>query len=112
MKFYLARFTYPVPSQRNERSCKRLLGVCFLVNQGVVFVYPNSDILYLIYAYVMHMLFIAIQFIQLISYHFESYIFKLEINKGFRVKVMVFSATFNNISVTSWRSVLLVEETG
>ena len=25
---------------------------------------------------------------------------------------MVFSATFNNISVISWRSVLLVEETG
>ena len=30
----------------------------------------------------------------------------------FRVKVMVFNATFNNISVISWRSVLLVEETG
>jgi hypothetical protein len=27
-------------------------------------------------------------------------------------KVMVFNATFNNISVISWRSVLLVEETG
>jgi len=26
--------------------------------------------------------------------------------------VMVFNATFNNISVTSWQSVLLVEETG
>jgi hypothetical protein len=26
--------------------------------------------------------------------------------------VIVFSATFNNISVISWRSVLLVEETG
>ena len=26
--------------------------------------------------------------------------------------VMVFSATFNNISVISWRSVLLVDETG
>jgi hypothetical protein len=26
--------------------------------------------------------------------------------------VMVFIATFNNISVLSWRSVLLVEETG
>jgi len=26
------------------------------------------------------------------------------------VKVMVFNATFNNISVISWRSVLLVEE--
>jgi len=26
-------------------------------------------------------------------------------------KVMVFNATFNNISVISWRSVLLVEET-
>jgi len=28
------------------------------------------------------------------------------------VKVMVFNATFNNISVISWQSVLLVEETG
>jgi len=31
---------------------------------------------------------------------------------GVRVRVMVFNATFNNISVISWRSVLLVEETG
>jgi hypothetical protein len=30
----------------------------------------------------------------------------------FRVSVMVFNATFNNISVISWRSVLLVEENG
>ena len=29
-----------------------------------------------------------------------------------RVRVMVFNATFNNISVISWRSVSLVEETG
>jgi hypothetical protein len=29
----------------------------------------------------------------------------------YRVRVMVFNATFNNISVISWRSVLLVEET-
>jgi len=28
-----------------------------------------------------------------------------------RVWVMLFNATFNNISVISWRSVLLVEET-
>jgi hypothetical protein len=28
-----------------------------------------------------------------------------------RVRVMVFNANFNNISVTTWRSVLLVEET-
>jgi hypothetical protein len=28
------------------------------------------------------------------------------------VLIMVFSATFNNISVISWRSVLLVEEIG
>ena len=32
------------------------------------------------------------------------------IGLGFRF--MVFNATFNNISVISWRSVLLVEETG
>ena len=29
----------------------------------------------------------------------------------FMVMVMVFNATFNNISVISWKSVLLVEET-
>jgi len=29
-----------------------------------------------------------------------------------RVMVMVFNATFNNISAISWRSVLLLEETG
>ena len=29
-----------------------------------------------------------------------------------KVRVMVFNATFNNISVISWQSVLLVEETG
>ena len=28
------------------------------------------------------------------------------------VRVIIFSATFNNISVISWRSVLLMEETG
>jgi hypothetical protein len=28
------------------------------------------------------------------------------------VMLMVFNATFNNISVISWRSVLLMEETG
>jgi hypothetical protein len=28
-----------------------------------------------------------------------------------RVRIMVLNATFNNISVISWRSVLLVEET-
>jgi hypothetical protein len=32
--------------------------------------------------------------------------------KGLWVGVMVFNATFNNILVTSWRSVLLVEEIG
>ena len=33
------------------------------------------------------------------------------IRLGFGVRAMVFNATFNNISVISWRSVLLVEET-
>jgi hypothetical protein len=31
---------------------------------------------------------------------------------GLRVRVMMFNANFNNISVISWWSVLLVEETG
>jgi hypothetical protein len=33
-------------------------------------------------------------------------------NVRVRVRVMVFNATFNNISVISWRSVLVVEVTG
>jgi len=36
---------------------------------------------------------------------------KFKLNK-IRVGVMVFNATFNNISAISWWSVLLVEETG
>ena len=32
--------------------------------------------------------------------------------QGLRVSVMVFNATFNNISALSWRLVLLVEKTG
>jgi hypothetical protein len=31
---------------------------------------------------------------------------------GVRVRVMVFNATFKNISAISWQSVLLVEEIG
>ena len=36
----------------------------------------------------------------------------LVINVRVMVRVVVFNATFNHISVISWRSVLLVEETG
>ena len=36
----------------------------------------------------------------------------IEYETGVERKVMVFNATFNNISVISWCSVLLVEETG
>ena len=32
--------------------------------------------------------------------------------KSEEVRVIVFNTTFNNISVISWQSVLLVEETG
>jgi hypothetical protein len=32
--------------------------------------------------------------------------------KVIRVRVMVFNSTFNNISVISWQSILLMEETG
>jgi hypothetical protein len=36
----------------------------------------------------------------------------LVLNNNQGLEVTVFNATFNNISVISWRSVLLVEETG
>jgi hypothetical protein len=35
-----------------------------------------------------------------------------EVQLRVTVRVMVFNATFNNMSVISWRSLLLVEETG
>ena len=38
-------------------------------------------------------------------------VFSIQKGKGIRVKVILFNAAFNNISVISWRSVLLVEET-
>ena len=44
-------------------------------------------------------------------YHIGVYM-KFPVNHSGRVKVMVFYATFNNMSVISWRSVLLLEETG
>jgi hypothetical protein len=34
------------------------------------------------------------------------------LNYRVRVRVMVLNATFNNISIISWSSVLLVDETG
>ena len=42
-----------------------------------------------------------------------SFVFALK-NRPFRIRVMdmVFNATFNNISVISWQSVLLVKVTG
>jgi hypothetical protein len=40
------------------------------------------------------------------------YIYIYYIYSRVKVSVMVFNATFNNISVKMWRSVLFVEETG
>jgi len=55
-------------------------------------------------------------------FDYSSYIFKLFVSDKFSdiylwpnvsyVCVMVFNATFNNISAISWRPVLLAEETG
>jgi len=47
--------------------------------------------------------------IEMARYFFWEYCF-YDFNQS--VCLMVFNATFNNISVISWRSVLLVEETG
>jgi hypothetical protein len=39
------------------------------------------------------------------------YIIQKASMRMFRVTVVIFNATFNNISAISWRSILLVEET-
>jgi hypothetical protein len=46
----------------------------------------------------------------MLKYHDRPFCDPREFIKWFRV--MVFNATFNNIPVISWQSVLLVEETG
>jgi hypothetical protein len=47
-----------------------------------------------------------------LSSKYEILLQYVEIKLNYRVRVMVLNATFNNISIISWRSVLLVEETG
>jgi len=41
-----------------------------------------------------------------------AFVSNLNIELRINVRAMVFNATFNNISVISWRSVLLMEDTG
>jgi hypothetical protein len=48
----------------------------------------------------------------MIFLHINLVLNNLFIYFGWLVGFMVFSATFKNISVISWRSVLLMEETG
>jgi hypothetical protein len=48
----------------------------------------------------------------LVDYKFSGIISPVIISLQYGVGVMVFNATFNNISAISWQSVLLVEETG
>jgi hypothetical protein len=48
-------------------------------------------------------------------YSIQHYVIKfvsMSSSKGFRFRFMMFNTTFNNISVISWQSVLLVEEMG
>jgi hypothetical protein len=44
--------------------------------------------------------------------HQETFSLSMSVLSAFGVSVMMFNATFNNISVISWQSVLLVEQTG
>ena len=44
--------------------------------------------------------------------NFQFVICRLLLSCNNKVRFMVFNATFNNISVISWLSILLVEETG
>jgi hypothetical protein len=60
--------------------------------------------------YLTFSLFKLVLFFCIISYTTDVIVFFYTENCW--VMVMVFNATFNNISVILWRSVLLVEETG
>ena len=53
--------------------------------------------------------------IEIINFHFTSFFqltTQIKVDFRIRVRVRVCNAAFNTISVISWRSVLLVEETG
>ena len=51
-------------------------------------------------------------FLENISCHHALFIEDIYAFGGGLIWLMVFNATFNNISVIAWQSVLLVEETG
>ena len=44
--------------------------------------------------------------------HYDQAVNMVDLSTGYMVRIMVFNATFNNISVILWWSVLLVKETG
>ena len=52
------------------------------------------------------------KFLFLVGWIFKKFANDLNYIQMLFVRIMVFNATFNNISVISWRTVLLVEETG
>jgi len=56
--------------------------------------------------------FISYNFIQLFTFVKHTLEIRLNLFVLVFFLLMVFNATFNNISVISWQSVLLVEETG
>ena len=84
----------PVIRQESERSCTCVLGVLVMP-------------LFLRFLYL-----ILEMFRQCVLFHFYCWWFKIYRMIGLFVSLMVFNATFNNISDISWRSVVLEEETG
>jgi hypothetical protein len=49
---------------------------------------------------------------RIVDHHCLDSLFTVSFSSLLSICLMVFKATFNNISVISWRSVLLMEETG
>ena len=88
--------------------------VVMLSNQNIMCVDLVSVILLLCYQIKISSVFILYLwfFCYVLWIKYINVLFMLIIKYRVRVRFIVFNTTFNNISVTSWRSVLLVEKTG
>ena len=89
----------PVPSQESELSCICVYGVLILsLSRILLLIYCSNSVVFFCFSI----------YLKMVGWNCRNYMWI----KQKRFKFMLLNATFNNISVILWWSILLMEETG